>query len=95
MQSRRRDCCPPSLVAAEDPHANHNRAAGFAADLENQAERVRQPQAARRATRARVGQYLEAVLAGWRVVRLGPAELTLPVVGRLVAMVTGSAPESG
>ena len=49
----------------------HNRAAGFAADIE---------------------KYLEAALAGWRVVRLGRAELTLPVVGRLVALVDGAAP---
>ena len=49
----------------------HNRAAGFAADIE---------------------KYLEAALDGWRVVRLGRAELTLPVVGRLVALVDGAAP---
>ena len=35
---------------------------------------------------------LEAALAGWRVVRLGRAELTLPVVGRLVALIDGAAP---
>ena len=49
----------------------HNRAAGFAADIE---------------------KYLEAALDGWRVVRLGRAELTLPVVERLVALVKASAP---
>ena len=49
----------------------HNRAAGFAADIE---------------------KYLEAALDGWRVVRLGRAELTFPVVERLVAMVDGAAP---
>ena len=70
----------------------HNRAAGFAADLEIRAERERQPQAARRATRGRVGNSLEAALDGWRVVRLGPAELTLQVVGRLVSLLDGSAP---
>ena len=49
----------------------HNRAAGFAADIE---------------------KYLEAALDGWRVVRLGRAELTFPVVERLVALVDGAAP---
>ena len=65
-----------------------NRGAGFAADLENRAERDSQPSAARRATRARVGKYLEAALAGWRVVRLGPNELTTAHVGRLVSLVS-------
>ena len=32
-------------------------------------------------------KYLEAALAGWRVVRLGPNELTADHVGRLVALV--------
>ncbi len=72
-------------------NGRHNRAAGFAADLEIRAERERQPQAARRATRGRVGNSLEAALDGWRVVRLGRAELTLPVVERLVAMINASA----
>jgi very-short-patch-repair endonuclease len=34
-------------------------------------------------------KYLEAALAGWRVVRLGPNELTADSVGRLVYMVSG------
>jgi very-short-patch-repair endonuclease len=34
-------------------------------------------------------KYLEAALAGWRVVRLGPNELTADYVGRLVALVGG------
>ena len=34
-------------------------------------------------------KYLEAALAGWRVVRLGPNELTVPHVERLVALVSG------
>jgi very-short-patch-repair endonuclease len=34
-------------------------------------------------------KYLEAALAGWRVVRLGPNELTADYVGRLVSMVSG------
>jgi len=50
-------------------NGRHNRAAGFAADLE---------------------KYLEACLAGWRVVRLGPNELTAEVVGRLVALLRPS-----
>ena len=72
----------------------HNRAAGFAADIEIRAERECKPQAARRAARGRVGSYLEAALDGWRVVRLGRAELTLPVVERLVAMINASAAPS-
>lgn len=35
-------------------------------------------------------KYLEATLAGWRVVRLGPASLTAPVVARLVELVSGA-----
>jgi hypothetical protein len=34
-------------------------------------------------------KYLEAALAGWRVVRLGPNELTTDHIGRLVALVGG------
>jgi very-short-patch-repair endonuclease len=34
-------------------------------------------------------KYLEANLAGWRVVRLGPNELTAEVIGRLVALLHG------
>jgi len=49
-------------------HGRHNRAAGFAADLE---------------------KYLEAALAGWRVIRLGPRELTLAHIERLVDLVRG------
>ena len=33
-------------------------------------------------------KYLEASLAGWRVVRLGPNELTTEQIGRLVVMVS-------
>jgi hypothetical protein len=33
-------------------------------------------------------KYLEAALAGWRVVRLGPNELTTDCVGRLVSLVS-------
>jgi tRNA pseudouridine-54 N-methylase len=32
-------------------------------------------------------KYLEASLAGWRVVRLGPNELTADHIGRLVSLV--------
>lgn len=32
-------------------------------------------------------KYLEASLAGWRVVRLGPNELTMEATGRLVGLV--------
>jgi len=35
-------------------------------------------------------KYLEAALSGWRVVRLGPNELTVPHLERLVALVLGS-----
>ncbi len=35
-------------------------------------------------------KYLEAALAGWRVVRLGPNELTAAHVGRLVSLVTAA-----
>ena len=34
-------------------------------------------------------KYLEASLAGWRVVRLGPNELTSEHIGRLVSLVHG------
>ena len=40
-------------------------------------------------------KYLEASLAGWRVVRLGPNELTAESVGRLVTMVGGGTVEHG
>jgi very-short-patch-repair endonuclease len=35
---------------------------------------------------ADLGKYFEASLAGWRVVRLGPKELTLEHLERLVAL---------
>lgn len=35
-------------------------------------------------------KYLEASLAGWRVVRLGPNELTEEIVGRLAALMNGA-----
>jgi len=50
-------------------NGRHNRAAGFAADLE---------------------KYLEAALAGWRVVRLGPKELRGDCIKRLVEIVRQS-----
>ena len=34
-------------------------------------------------------KYLEATLAGWQVVRLGPNELTVECIGRLVSLVRG------
>jgi hypothetical protein len=34
-------------------------------------------------------KYLEASLAGWRVVRLGPGELTSGHIGRLFSLVCG------
>jgi very-short-patch-repair endonuclease len=34
-------------------------------------------------------KYLEASLAGWRVIRLGPNELTPEAIGRLIALVSG------
>ena len=56
-------------------NGRHNRAAGFAADLE---------------------KYLEAALDGWRVVRLGPKELTADHTGRLIALLReASADETG
>jgi hypothetical protein len=36
---------------------------------------------------ADLGKYMEAALAGWQVVRLGPNELTVPHIERLVALV--------
>jgi hypothetical protein len=33
-------------------------------------------------------KYLEAGLLGWRVFRLGPDQLTFPLVGRLAAIIT-------
>jgi hypothetical protein len=34
-------------------------------------------------------KYLEATQAGWQVVRLGPNELTVECIGRLVSLVRG------
>ena len=34
-------------------------------------------------------KYLEAALAGWRVIRLGPNELTMECIGRLMASIQG------
>jgi very-short-patch-repair endonuclease len=34
-------------------------------------------------------KYLEAALAGWRVIRLGPNELTMECIGRLMASING------
>ena len=47
-------------------NGRHNRAAGFAADIE---------------------KYLEAALAGWRVIRLGPDEITFETVERIRKLV--------
>lgn len=48
-------------------NGRHNRAAGFAADLE---------------------KYLEASLDGWRVIRLGPKELSSEHLARLIGLLT-------
>jgi hypothetical protein len=37
-------------------------------------------------------KYLEAGLAGWRVVRLGPNEITFDIVRRIIALVTNGIP---
>jgi very-short-patch-repair endonuclease len=37
-------------------------------------------------------KYLEAGLAGWRVARLGPNEITFDIVRRIIALVTNGIP---
>ena len=81
-------------------HGRHNRAAGFNADLESRTDRREERRISRsethRARRPRGGcrvKYLEAGLAGWRVFRLGPDQITAPVVRRLVDRVRSFAAE--
>ena len=71
-----------------------NRAAGFNADLEpsrlagGEIDSAQRDPKGTRPVRRDVGQkYLEAGLAGWRVFRLGPDQITLENVQRLTALV--------
>ena len=48
----------------------------------------------RRASLADLEKYLEAALAGWRVVRLAEPLITAPMVERLIAFVRGGGVKS-
>jgi very-short-patch-repair endonuclease len=75
-------------------NGRHNRAAGFNADLEpsrlagGEIDSAQRDPKGTRPVRRDVGQkYLEAGLAGWRVFRLGPDQITPENVQRLAALV--------
>jgi hypothetical protein len=75
-------------------NGRHNRAAGFKADLEpsrpaggEMDSAQRSPEGSRPVRRGASQKYLEAGLSGWRVFRLGPDQITMPVIGRLAAVV--------
>ena len=48
----------------------------------------RNPEGSRPVRRGASQKYLEAGLSGWRVFRLGPDQITMPVIERLVAVMS-------
>ena len=75
-------------------NGRHNRAAGFNADLEpsrlaggEMDSAQRSPEGSRPVRRGASQKHLEACLSGWRIFRLGPDQITMPNIERLVAVV--------